>query len=68
MYGELTDDGCGAPVNGICPTGNGIGNMQARATKIGGALAIETGPGAGTRVTLRLPLRKHVHALVSRSQ
>jgi ligand-binding sensor domain-containing protein len=66
MYGELTDDGCGTPRNGICPTGNGIGNMQARARKIGGALAIETGPGFGTRVTLRLPLRKHVHALVSR--
>jgi signal transduction histidine kinase len=29
--------------------------MRERAQTVGGALAIESAPGAGTRVTLRLP-------------
>ncbi|GAB4403772.1 MAG: hypothetical protein OHK0039_03340 [Bacteroidia bacterium] len=38
------------------PRGNGLLNMQERADLLGAGLSFETRPGAGTCVTLRLPL------------
>ena len=64
LYGELADDGRGLPAEDS-DAGNGIASMRARAAGLGGSLAIEC--GGGTRVTLRLPVQKHVRALAKRS-
>ncbi|WP_164737139.1 PAS domain S-box protein [Xanthomonas arboricola] len=50
---EVSDDGDGFEPEG--PRGLGLIVMRERAQTVGGALAIESAPGAGTRVTLRLP-------------
>jgi signal transduction histidine kinase len=50
----VTDDGRGfspdAPASGL-----GLTSMRERAAAAGGALSIDSAPGAGTRVTLTLP-------------
>ncbi|MFA4385136.1 ATP-binding protein, partial [Xanthomonas perforans] len=50
---EVSDDGDGFEPEG--PRGLGLIVMRERAQTVGGTLAIESAPGAGTRVTLRLP-------------
>ena len=63
LVGEVRDDGRGfVPVapgerqsNGL--GGNGLPNMRARAESLGGRLEVESAPGAGTRLRLRLPLK-----------
>ena len=51
---SVQDDGVGfVPRPG---DGHGLPNMQARATALGGHLAIESAPGKGTRVVLMLPI------------
>jgi signal transduction histidine kinase len=53
---KVTDDGCGlgpAPANGA---GMGLLGMRERARAHGGQLTIESRPGAGTAVSLHLPL------------
>lgn len=63
LLGEVSDDG-----RGFVPRpegerqssgrgGNGLPNMRARAEQLGGRLDVESAPGAGTRLRLRLPLR-----------
>lgn len=56
---EVLDDGCGL---GEASAGNGHGlrNMRERARRLGGRLAVEPGPGAGTRVLLAVPLDSEV--------
>jgi signal transduction histidine kinase len=53
----VQDDGIGFP-DGVPhnSTGHGLGNMQARATAIGGSLKVDSSPGKGTRVVLLLPV------------
>jgi signal transduction histidine kinase len=52
---EVADDGCGfAP--GQAGAGSGITGMKDRLAAVGGALRIESEPGAGTRVRGRVPL------------
>jgi len=51
----IADDGRGFEEGSVC-TGNGLANLKLRAAQAGGALALESGPGSGTRVTLTLPL------------
>lgn len=53
----IEDDGCGLDP-AATHAGNGLRNMRARAAQAGGALTIETPPGGGTRLTLRLPLAR----------
>lgn len=52
---RVVDDGAG-----FCPEdvrgGMGLETMRQRAAQIGGLFSIESGPGAGTRVALELPL------------
>ncbi|MCU1590154.1 MAG: hypothetical protein JWP11_1410 [Frankiales bacterium] len=50
---EVTDDGVG-----LGPTSrrSGLGNLAARAEQLGGALDLQSTPGAGTRITWRVPL------------
>jgi signal transduction histidine kinase len=53
---EVTDDGVGFdPGNGS--DGNGLGSMRTRAERLGGSFDILTGPGVGTTVCLRMPMR-----------
>ncbi len=51
---EVEDDGCGMQVP-QAPTSFGLLGMQERAHAIGGELTIESTPGRGTAVRLRLP-------------
>lgn len=58
FYMVLRDDGRGfdpaAPENN---EGNGLYNMRARMTEIGGHIDIESSPGKGTTITINSPLR-----------
>jgi len=53
----VQDDGTGfiETAQQISP-GHGLGNMQARATALGGTLKVESSTGKGTRVVLLLPV------------
>ena len=55
---EIADDGrglAGADGNGS-GGGHGLGNMRARAESLGGSLRVESGPEAGTRIRVLVPL------------
>lgn len=53
----VQDDGTGFPDGTpLNPLGHGLGNMQARATALGGTLKVESALGKGTRVVLLLPV------------
>ncbi len=53
----VQDDGRGfSPGTATSTSGHGLGNMQARATALGGSLRIESTAGKGTRVLLTLPV------------
>lgn len=51
----IRDDGCGFDP-AVRPRGNGLGNLQTRLRDIGGSFTIESRLGAGTTVSLRLPV------------
>jgi signal transduction histidine kinase len=61
---EISDNGRGfsTPDNGEPSTngrgGHGLKNMRGRADELGGHLELDTRPGSGTDIKLRLPLRK----------
>lgn len=60
----VQDNGCGfdsKAASGIRADGGGMGltNLQRRAAKHGGETVIESSPGAGTRIQLRLPFSQH---------
>lgn len=50
----VVDDGVGPPPDGP-RAGNGMRNMSARATELGGSLSIEPRPGGGTLLEWRVP-------------
>lgn len=54
MVAEVSDDGRGFGAE----TGSGVGlaSMRERALRLGGALVVESEPGEGTRVRLRVPM------------
>ena len=54
---EVEDDGTGFDAT-RSHRGMGLANMRARATALGGSLSIESDPGDGTTVILRLPNRR----------
>lgn len=60
LVAVVEDDGRGLPAetqsNGR--GGRGLSNMRARAEGLGGRLEVESGPGAGTRLRLVLPLAR----------
>jgi CheY-like chemotaxis protein/two-component sensor histidine kinase len=60
-YGEqaltltIADNGAGFDVPAAGASGFGLTTMRDRARQIGGELALDSAPGRGTRVTLRVP-------------
>lgn len=52
----LTDDGRGFDPSAVSPTSNGLTNLHKRMDTLGGTARIEAASGAGTSVTLELPL------------
>jgi signal transduction histidine kinase len=52
---NIRDDGCGFDPPS-CPPGHGLGNLKRRLQASGGSFTIESRLGAGTAVTLRLPV------------
>jgi PAS domain S-box-containing protein len=56
-YLEIQDNGKGIPADALlAPESLGLAGMRERANSLGGELRIETGPGAGTRLVVCLPL------------
>ncbi|MDF7809033.1 ATP-binding protein [Pontiellaceae bacterium B12219] len=58
---SMKDDGCGfdadSPRTAKSDSGRGLANMQRRAHLLGGELDIQSEPGRGTLLTLRMPLK-----------
>jgi signal transduction histidine kinase len=52
----VRDDGKGFDVERV-RRGNGLDNMERRASAIGGRLSLRSNPGDGTEIALELPLR-----------
>ncbi len=52
----IVDNGIGMPDPAPVVVGQGLKNMQARATAIGATLRFDTPPEGGTRVAIILPL------------
>jgi signal transduction histidine kinase len=50
----VADDGCGIAAD-AAGTGRGLANMADRAEAVGGQLRLDSRPGAGTSVTIRIP-------------
>ena len=63
LIGQINDDGCGFTprepdeARSKGRGGNGLPNMRARAAQLGGRLEIASSPGAGTRLTLQMPIK-----------
>jgi signal transduction histidine kinase len=53
----VQDNGRGFDAAHAAGTGHGLGNMQARASRLGATLRLESATGAGTRVVFTLPLK-----------
>jgi PAS domain S-box-containing protein len=60
IHGSVEDDGKGfdpdSPAEGMPSWGVGLASMRERAEVAGGTLRVDSEPGEGTRVELRLPL------------
>jgi signal transduction histidine kinase len=50
---SVRDDGCGFDPDG--PRGLGLTGLTDRLDTLGGSLAVESGPGAGTVLRMRVP-------------
>lgn len=55
---EIADNGCGFGDGPDTSTGFGLGIIQERVTEVGGTCNIESTPGRGTRIEVRVPLRQ----------
>ena len=56
LWLQISDDGAGFDASRAC-SGNGMANLRRRAQEIGADLTLETGPGAGTKIKLSVPLQ-----------
>jgi PAS domain S-box-containing protein len=52
---KVSDDGVGFDARGDFPGHLGLRSMRERAARLGGTLAIETSPGAGTLISAQIP-------------
>jgi PAS domain S-box-containing protein len=55
---EVEDSGCGFDVRAAGQRGFGLVGMSERVLLAGGTCRVESEPGAGTRITVRLPLQE----------
>jgi two-component system sensor histidine kinase UhpB len=53
----VSDDGCGFDIEAVRRSGTGMGllSMEERAQMVGGHTEVDSGPGHGTRIRVRLP-------------
>lgn len=57
LRAEVKDDGTGFVDHGMAASdGHGLTNMRSRATQMGGTLEVRSSPGAGTVLSLTIPL------------
>jgi signal transduction histidine kinase len=57
LTATMTDDGCGFELGGLELTGHyGLQNMHKRAEDMNALLLLNSRPGTGTQVSLRVPL------------
>jgi signal transduction histidine kinase len=56
----VQDNGSGFRVSERVGSGHGLGNMQARAERIGATFRLDSSPGEGSRMVLTLPLHSSV--------
>ena len=56
LLAEVEDDGCGFASTERRSTGLGLLGMRERSANAGGSLNIDSAPGQGTRIVLRIPL------------
>src|SRR6185436_5215830 len=52
---EISDDGAGFDPRSPRRTGVGLASMASRAREAGGTLDVQSSPGKGTRILIRLP-------------
>ena len=52
---EVRDDGIGFDPSGSFPGHLGLESMRERAERLGGTLEVESRPGNGTRILVRVP-------------
>jgi signal transduction histidine kinase len=55
---QVADDGQGLSPSSGRGDGHGLRSMQERATRLNGCLNVDTSPGGGTRLMLRVPWRR----------
>jgi len=53
----LQDNGVGFGTDGSFPGHMGLRSMRERAARVGGTISIESAPGAGTRIEVRVPIQ-----------
>ncbi len=53
---EVSDDGIGFDAAGLFPGHMGLQTMRERAGQMGASFSIDSAPGCGTRVTVRIPV------------
>jgi signal transduction histidine kinase len=61
LLAEVEDDGCGFASTAQRSTGLGLLGMRERSANAGGTLNIDSSPGQGTRIALRIPLAHAKH-------
>jgi len=59
---EIEDDGAGIGSSPDRGGGHGLANMEARATGLGGSFRVDSGPAAGTRISVHVPLDRPIGA------
>lgn len=62
---EIKDDGCGFDPAGLPSGGMGLANMSVRARQAGGELRVETAPGSGARVLVKVPAKETPATILS---
>jgi signal transduction histidine kinase len=53
---EICDAGAGFDTSGVSPTSSGLTGMRERVEAVGGSFAVESAPGAGTRISADIPI------------
>jgi signal transduction histidine kinase len=59
---QVADDGQGLSLSSGREDGHGLRSMRERAARLNGCLDVDTNPGGGTRLVLRVPWRRASHA------